>query len=128
MVAGEVRVEGARRFRKTLRAAGDDLLDLRRAHGLAALIAADEARRLVPVGDSGKLGRTIRSAGTKTAAIVRAGNNSSVRYAGPVHWGWFRKHIPKNPFLSRGAQRSESRWLPVYEEYVETALNSIEGL
>jgi len=128
MANGEVRFEGARRLRSTLRRAGDDLTDMRRAHGFAALIAANAARGIAPVGRTGRLAASVRSTGTKTAGIIRAGNNSSVPYGPPVHWGWPRRGIPANPFLSRGAQQSESRWLPVYQTYIDNALNRIEGI
>lgn len=129
MPAGEVRVDGARKLRSTLRAAGDDLSNFKTTHAYAASIAAAEARRQAPVGPPTiHLRDTIRSSGTKTAALIRAGNNSTVRYGPPIHWGWHRRHIKANPFLSRGAQISEPRWIKVYEDYLEAAIGQIEGI
>lgn len=119
-------VEGGRQLRKTLREAGDDLTDLKSVHHQAAQIAANRVADLAPK-VSGKLAATIRAAGTKTAGIIRAGNNSKVKYAGPIQWGWFRRGIQPNPFATRGAQQSEPRWLPLYEDYVEATLNKIKG-
>lgn len=117
---------GWRRFRKTLRQSGIDLADLKAVNGDAASVAAGGAKRLVPE-VTGRLARTIRSAGTKTAGIVRVGNNTSVRYAGPVHWGWFRRHVRENPFASQGAQDTESTWVPLYETYLDNTLDKIKG-
>lgn len=127
MPQGQIEIVGGRQFRKTLRGAGDDLSDLKAAHTEAGQIARDSAFSLAPA-DEGFLRNTIRSSGTKTAAILRAGNNSKVRYAGPIHWGWWRKHIKKNPFLTRGAADSESRWIKVYEAAVNRALDKIKGI
>ena len=122
-----MQIDGAREFRRGLRAAGDDLSDLRTVHKAVAAIAAAATARLVPV-RSGRLLSTIRSSGTKTAAIVRAGNNTRVPYANPIHWGWFRRGIRAQPFASHGAQQSEPRWLPIYENYTDTALEKIKGI
>jgi hypothetical protein len=127
MADGEVIIEGAARLRRTLRAAGDDLSDLRRAHRDAAGIAAEASAQLVK-SRTGRLAATVRAAGTKTAGIIRAGNNTRVLYAGPIHWGWHRRHIKANPFLSRGAKNSEGRWIRVYENAVDNALDKIEGI
>jgi hypothetical protein len=127
-MAGPVyEVRGGRALRKGLRTAGDDLSDLKTVHRQAATIAAGGARARVPRRSS-RLANTIRAAGTKTAAIVRVGNNTSVRYAGPIHWGWFRRHIHDNPFASAGAQATEPRWVPLYEQYADTALDKIKGI
>jgi len=120
-------VQGARKLRKTLRAAGDDLTDLKIVHGQAAATAAGAIRRLAP-DVTGRLKNTIRASGTKTAGIVRVGNNSRVKYGPPIHWGWAARNIAPNPFASTGAQRSESAWLPLYVRYVDAALTKIEGI
>ncbi len=122
---GVVRVEGARQLRRTLRKAGDDLADMKTAHRDAAAIAARASEALAPE-RSGKLRATIRAAGTKTAAILRAGF-ARVPYAGPIHWGWFARGILPQPFLSKGAQDSEGRWVRVYETYLNDTVNKIKG-
>jgi hypothetical protein len=127
MAAPVYEVRGGRALRKGLKAAGDDLTDLKTVHRQAASIAADGARSRVPR-RSNRLANTIRPAGTKTAGIVRVGNNTSVRYAGPIHWGWFRRHIRDNPFAAAGAQATEARWVPLYERYATEALEKIEGI
>lgn len=118
-------VEGARELRRSLRKAGDDLSDLKDAHRKAAEIAAEASASLAPA-RSGRLRGTIRAAGTKTAGIIRSGKKA-VPYAGPIHWGWKKRNIKANPFMSTGAQNSQGQWLPIYENHVETIVNSIEG-
>lgn len=122
---GTVKVEGTRQLRSTLRRAGDDLTDMKAAHKASAEIAARASEALAPK-RSGKLAATIRAAGTKTAGIIRAGF-ARVPYAGPIHWGWFARGIKPQPFMSQGAQDSEGRWVRVYEDYLQDALDKVKG-
>ena len=102
-----VKIDGARRLRSTLRRAGVDMKEMR-ATNLAA---------------------TVRAGATKAAAVARAGNNrkSGVIYANPIHWGWHRRNIAPNPFLSLAAQDSEPRWFAVYADGVDKIIATIEG-
>lgn len=120
-----VRVEGGAKLRRTLREAGEGLGDLRRAHKDAATIAADASAQLAPK-RSGRLARDIRAAGLATRGEVRAGRKA-IPYANPIHWGWFKRNIKPNPFISRGAQDSEGRWLPVYERALDETIKKVEG-
>ncbi|MCT2043397.1 hypothetical protein M3D15_08675 [Pseudoclavibacter alba] len=122
---GTIRIEGTRQLRRSLRAAGDDLSDLKEAHREAAAIAAEASADLAPK-KSGKLAESIRSAGTKTFGEVRAGKKA-VPYANPIHWGWFKRGIKPQPFASRGAQDSEGRWIRVYDTALENAIKKVEG-
>lgn len=119
-------VRGGRELRRTLRGAGDDLSDLKDVHKQAAAIAATRAKADAPE-VSGRLAATIRSSGTKTAGIVRVGNNTKVPYAHPIHWGWAARGIPANPFAARGAQESEPVWVALYVRYVDDTLDKIKG-
>lgn len=120
-----IEVEGAKRLRRTLREAGDDLEDLKTAHAAAAKIAAEAAAALAPR-RSGALAASVRSSGQKTAGVIRAGKKR-IPYAGVIHWGWPRRGIPARPFLTEGAQRTEPLWIPIYEKAIEHALDQIKG-
>ncbi|HHI6724370.1 TPA: hypothetical protein ACP6X0_002739 [Staphylococcus aureus] len=130
MVYAGLKLEGGRNLRRTLREAGSDLTELKDANAQAAAIVAGRSQSWAPV-VSGRLAATVRSSGTKTAGIVRAGNNrksaSGVPYAQPIHWGWKARNIRANPFLSYSAQATEPTWLKLYESLVNTALSKIKG-
>lgn len=130
MVYAGLKLEGGRNLRRTLREAGSDLTELKAANAQAASIVAGRAQSWAPV-VSGRLAATVRSSGTKTAGIVRAGNNrksaSGVPYAAPIHWGWKARNIRANPFMSYSAQATEPTWLALYESLVNTALSKIKG-
>lgn len=119
-------VEGGRSLRKQLRAAGVDLTDLKAVHRQAAQLSANRAAQKAPE-VTGRLRATIRAAGTKTAGIVRVGNNTRVPYAPVVHWGWKARGIPANPFASQGAQEAQPVWLPLYTRHIDSTLSQIKG-
>lgn len=137
-----VSVVGARQLRRQLKAAGDDLTDLKDTHKRAAEIAAKGAARLAPE-HSGALKKSIRSAGTKTAAIVRVGKKT-VPYAHAIQWGrkiWpsargpqptppRRKHpavILPTLFATQGAKNTEPEWVAEYKNALDKALSQIQG-
>lgn len=126
-----VQVLGARQLRATLRAAGDDLTDLRDANRAAGDVVAGAGQSRAPR-VSGRLAASVRASGTKTAAIVRAGNNrstaSAVPYGNPIHWGWFKRGIRPNPFLSLAAQATEPVWRKPYETALDKAIQKVKGL
>lgn len=118
-------LKGAAQLRRTLRQAGDDLTDLKEANARAARVVEPAARSKAPV-DTGRLASTIRSSGTKTAGVVRAGRKS-VPYAGPIHFGWPARGIPATPFIADAAKQTEPAWGAIYLEAVEKAISRIKG-
>ena len=126
MLEAGVKVEGGRQFRSTLKRAEIGLDDLKSAHAKAAGIVVGYARPHTPR-RSGRLAESVRSTGTGTAAIIRAGF-ASVPYANPIHWGWPARHIVATPWISRDARASEDVWRQVYEDAVSRLVDRIRGL
>lgn len=122
----QVDVFGDRRFQATMRQAGLDVTRLNDTHKEAAEVAAVAGRASAPV-RSGKLSGSIRTGATRKAGIIRAGKKS-VPYALPIHWGWPKRNIAANPWLSEAAQATEPAWLRVYEQRVNEIINEIEGV
>lgn len=125
MAAGELRVIGGRELRSSLADLETGLADLKEAHKKAATIAANASADLAPK-RTGTLARTIRATGTKTAGVIRSGSKR-IPYAGPIHWGWHRRHITAQPFLSDGARSSEGRWIPVYQDHLLDLVDKVKG-
>lgn len=129
-----VRVDGARELRSALKKAGLDLKDdIKAAHKDVASIVVARARVLVPVAPAtmttaspGLLRDSLRPAGTQTAAIARAGKKR-VPYANPIHWGWFKRNIKPNLFLTRAASETEPKWVAEYEAKFDKVLEEIEN-
>lgn len=120
-------VDGGRELRKTLRAAGNDLQDLKSAHGDVADLVTRAATPKAPHGPTGRLAASGRPGATKTAALIRFGNNSTVRYARPIHWGWPARNITAHPFAYDAAVETQPEWVSAYEEAVDRVLATIKG-
>jgi len=81
----------------------------------AGNVVADEARIRVPV-RSGNLRQSISPVATGRGARVRAGGGRlGVLYAGPIHFGWFRRGILPTPFLYQAA---DARIDEVVDQYL----------
>lgn len=125
MARPQVEVKGAKELRKQLKAAGDDLGDLKATHKKVAQIVEFDALQLAPVVTGGLVG-SIRASGTQTSAIVRAGRKS-VPYAGPIHWGWPARNITAQPFLVDAQEAKYEDWMQEYTQMVDKALNKVAG-
>lgn len=120
-----VRVEGAQQLRRTLRAAGAELTDLKDANQAAAAYVAAVARPSAPR-RSGRLGASVRGNRAAGRARVSAGG-SALPYAGVIHWGWPDRNIQPQPWISEAAERTQPAWLSIYHKDVQQALNKVKG-
>ena len=118
---GQTEIVGLPNLRRTLNRAAGEVQDLKTAPAEAGNVVARAAR---PPVVSGALAGSIRSSTTTNTAIVSAG----VRYAGVIHWGWPRKGIRAQPFLSEAGQSSEGTWTQAYEDEVDHILSKVKGM
>ena len=122
---GVVEVEGARELRATMRRAGEDLGDLKDAHAQVASYVSAAASGAAPR-VSGTLAGTIRGNRAATSAVVKAGG-AAVPYAGPILWGWPRRNIRSQPFLTDTAANTEPAWTDIYLQAVRRIVDRIHG-
>lgn len=120
-----IRVEGLRQLKASMKRAGIDVQDLKDAHKAAAELVQRAAQPRAPR-RSGRLAASMRSAGTQSAAIVRAGG-ARTPYAGPIHWGWPARHIVAQPWIAEAAEQTEPAWAHTYMAAIEAVVNAIEG-
>ena len=120
-----VEVEGLRTLRRTLKAAGVSLQDLKEAHAAVAAVVVRNAMPDAPR-RTGALALSTRGSGQAGAAVVRAGR-ASVPYAGPIHWGWPKRHIKAQPWLYEAAQDSQDQWTGLYLRALQHIIDTIEG-
>lgn len=121
-----VEVEGLRNLRRTIKAAGMSLDDLKAAHKQVADTVVHRAAERAPR-KTGKLAGTLRGSGTAGAAIVRAGG-ARTPYAGPIHWGWPRRHIKAQPFIYNAAGELHDPIARMYLAALQDIIADIEGV
>lgn len=124
-----IEIHGAKELRRSLRKAGADMKQMREVNKAAGEIVARAARGKAPVSTLNKrthLRDTIRVFATQTRARIRLGAKP-VPYSAPIHWGWPKRSIKANPFVSHAAQETEPAWLRLYEHHVNKILDQIEG-
>jgi hypothetical protein len=118
-----VKVKGLRSVTKALQSVGVPNKELNSAAKRSAERVVNEAKTLVPV-RSGRLRDSIKISATLTKGIsIKAGNDFSIPYANPIHWGWFRRNIKPQPFFVQaiGLTRND-----VYQDYLGELESLIE--
>lgn len=126
-----ITVEGGRQLRATMRRAGMDMQRMKDAHAATARVAQQGITAKAPK-KTGAMASTIRSSGTMSYAVVRAGFKSRP-YAGPNNWGWpanaggIRGSFGGEHWMYAGARATESAWVAVYAAEVQKIANTIRG-
>lgn len=118
-------VEGAARLRRTLKAAGVDMAEMRAVNRTAANTVQAAASAAAPM-RTGRLKATVRAGATNRAGIIRAGRKA-VPYGGPIHWGWPARGIRARPFITVAAQATEPVWVGRYEADLLHIIQQIKG-
>lgn len=114
--APHIEVTGAKELRRALKHMDADVRDLTRINKAAAEMVASAARERAPV-RSGRLRKSISARATKTAGRVQAGSRLVV-YAGPIHFGWHRRHIVPQPFIYDALDERRTEVVELYEKRV----------
>jgi hypothetical protein len=121
-MAEGVKVVGLNEAVRALRAIGVPSAEIGAASQEAGEIVASSGRTLVPV-RTGRLRATIKARKVARKVVVSAGNNSSVPYANPIHFGWNydrknlqAKNIRPRPFFTNALTRTRSQ---VYKAFFD---------
>ena len=116
--ASGLKVKGYRTLIKGMREIGIPDSAIKEAGTQAGNLVLAEARPLVPV-RTGRLLSTLKVSKRLYNVQVQAGNNKSVQYANPIHWGWFRRGIKPNPFFAKALGYSRDKIQQTYFEQLE---------
>jgi hypothetical protein len=124
-----IKVEGLKEALIALKKIGTPTAEVQAASQQAADIVAATSRGLVPV-RSGRLRSSIRSKRQARKVLVSAGNNTTVPYANPIHWGWFydknnfiKKNILPQPFFSRALGITREQVYRTYFDNINKLFN-----
>ncbi len=121
-----MRVDGARQLRASMKAAGHDLSDLNAVNKQTAGMVAQRASGTAPR-RSGALAATMRPAGTRAAAMVRAGT-AAVPYGPVIHFGWPDRNIEPQPWVYEAAVETEPEWTTFYETAIAAIVDRSRGI
>lgn len=123
-----VSLDGASRLRRTLRQAGADMRDVTRVHREIGAAIVPLAKSTAPVGPDvgGHIGASIRATANQRSTTIKAGGVRQP-YGPAIHWGWHRRNIRPNAWISRAAQQTEPRWTAIYAAGIERIIEQIKG-
>jgi hypothetical protein len=120
MTKPTITVTGQRQLKRALKDIDGAMADLKLIHADAAKIVEQRAETLAPK-ETRRLAKSVRSSGTKSAGVVRAGS-SSVDWAGPVHFGWPSRNIAPQPFLYDALDQRSDEVIAVYQRRVNAVI------
>lgn len=100
-----IEVQNLKELQQAIRRVGDRELagQLRAANKGLADVVVREALPHVPVGETGRLRKTVRALGGQRDAKAQAGTPARVPYAATIHWGRKRGNVGRPPANRKGA-------------------------
>ena len=123
-----VKVIGTKELYRSLKVIGTPQREINAANRDAAQGILRDAKSLTPK-RTGKLLRTVKISATAKSVAIQAGNEGSVPYANPIHWGWSksaktgqRKNIKPQPFLARALNYNRDEILQRYYDQMEALI------
>lgn len=134
-----VNVTGANRLKRTMREAGVEIGELKKANKAAAETVAGAAKARAPIGkparkggrgrraSGGRLMKSVRAGATQKAGVIKAGS-ARVPYANPIHWGWPKRNIKQNAFMSDAAVATEGIWVRNFERHMNDVIKEVKGV
>ncbi len=131
-----IKVTGFEETNRALKAIGLPNREINLAGREAGKIVLKEARPLVPV-RTGALLKTLRISTAARATSVTAGNENTVPYSNPIHWGWSqvgvrhkgtaatwqRKNIKPQPFFARALGFTRKEILEAYNRQIKKLID-----
>lgn len=122
MPGPQVRVEGLRELKASMKKAGLDMADLKQATSKAAQVVQGAARSGAPQRSGALAGSLTASKGANKAIV-----GSRLIYGNPIHWGWPGHGITAQPFISDAGRATEGEWLAAYQQELDQILSKVKG-
>lgn len=122
-----IKVENLSRLAGALRKFGEEGAPQRLGviHRVIAEAVADKASGKAPR-LSGRLAGSIRATASPTRADIRAGG-AGIPYAMPIHWGWPKRNIRKQPFLFDALRDMRPEIERAYEDGITQLADEFNG-
>jgi hypothetical protein len=120
--AAVVRIVGLNQFRASLKKAGVDMADMKRANQAAAETVAKAGAERAP-----RISGTLAGSLRPRKQVARARVESLLIYAPVIHWGWPARNIEPQKFLTEAADATQPEWLAQYEQELQRIVDGIHG-
>lgn len=117
----QVEITGLRSTLRDMQRMGTEAEELRGLMTQIGEIVVSAARPMARR-ESGAMAGSIRAGRVKTRAVVRAGG-ARIPYAGPQHYGWARRNISPNPFLTGALASRQSAVLAALDKGLADLIN-----
>lgn len=118
LVAGKgstVQVANLNKFIRAMKKLGMNTQDLSGATTRIRSLVVPPAISGAPV-KTGRLRNTVKARKYPNKVEVQAGNNTTVPYANPIHWGWKVRNIEPNPWIE---EIRDAKFDAVVEIFIE---------
>jgi hypothetical protein len=128
LVAGKgssVVVANLNSFQRNLKKLGLKTQDLSGATTRIRSLVVPPAISGAPV-KTGRLRSTVKSRKYPNKVEVQAGNNTTVPYANPVHWGWQARNIPPNNWIEKVRDDKFFAVVEIFKEETQKLINRVE--
>ena len=119
-MAEGVRVTGLSTVVRQLKALGLEVTDLKDAFAKVASEGAERIKGHTPR-KTGRLAGSVRGNRAQSKAVVRAGR-AAVPYAGPINYGWPKRHIAAAQFMQKGDREMQPIAVRELEAEIEKAI------
>ncbi len=116
-MAVAVQVTGLAQLNKALTSIGFDFSELSEANFAIAKMVADRATTLAPK-RTGALAGSIKGVKDKNKVRVSAGN-AKVPYAGVIEYGWAKRRIKAQPYLTKAGAELRNEIKQQYENNIK---------
>jgi len=75
---------------------------------------------------TGKLRSTVKARKYPNKVEVQAGNNTTVLYANPIHWGWQKRNIKPNTWLLDIRDEKVDEVEDIFVEELQKLINKVQ--
>ena len=122
-----IRIPGLKSTQDALIALGVSTRDLSDASFKAGNVTAQAIRGLMtPYKRTGKLLSTVKALKGYRSVVVKAGNNTTAKYAGLQNFGSNRKNVEGRYFFQMGIRRTRDIGLSIYIDELEKLVKKYE--
>jgi hypothetical protein len=120
---GGVRVEGLAALTRDLQKFGVGIEDLKEVFGAVAAEGAQLASSFAPK-VSGRLAGDVRGNRAKSKAVIAVGR-ASVKYAGPINYGWPARNITGALFMQKADAELSPRAVDMLEQGIDDLIRKL---